>query len=40
MWLLSNLREAEPVIVLAAWVVLFVAVPVASVLAAKARGAR
>ena len=40
MWLLSNLREAEPVILVAAWVFLFFAVPVASVVAAKVRGTR
>lgn len=40
MWLLLNLREAEPVIVLTAWLFLFAAVPAASVIAAKVRGAR
>ena len=40
MWLLLNLRAAEPVILVAAWVFLFVVVPVGCVVAAKARGAR
>jgi hypothetical protein len=40
MWLLSNLRAAEPVIIVGAWLFLFVAVPAGSVLAAKARSKR
>jgi hypothetical protein len=40
MWLLSNLRAAEPVIVIGTWLFLFVAVPAACVVAAKARGTR
>lgn len=40
MWLLSNFREAEPAIVVGAWVFLFVVVPAACVLAAKATSKR
>ena len=40
MWLLSNLREAEPVIIIGAWLFLFVGVPAASVLAAKVQPKR
>lgn len=40
MWLLFNLRTAEPAILVAAWLFLFVAVPAGAVLASKARGAR
>ena len=40
MWLLSNLRAAEPVVLATAWIFLFVAVPLACVIAAKARGTR
>jgi hypothetical protein len=40
MWLLSNLRAAEPVILVGAWMFLFVAVPAASVLAAKVQSKR
>jgi hypothetical protein len=40
MWLLSNLRAAEPVILIGAWMFLFVAVPAASVLAAKVQSKR
>ena len=40
MWLLSNLRAAEPVILTGTWLLLFVGVPAACVLAAKVRRAR
>ena len=40
MWLLSNLREAEPVIVAGSWVFLFVVIPALCVAAAKARAPR
>lgn len=40
MWLLLNLRAAEPVIIAGTWLFLFVGVPAACVLAAKVRGAR
>jgi hypothetical protein len=40
MWLLMNLREAEPTILVGAWVFLFVVVPLCGVVAAKARPAR
>jgi hypothetical protein len=40
MWLLLNLRAAEPVILVAAWLFLFVAVPAGCVVASKARRAR
>jgi len=40
MWLLSNLRAAEPAILVGAWLFLFVAVPAAAVLAAKVQSKR
>ena len=40
MWLLSNLRAAEPVLIVGAWLFLFVAVPAASVVAAKVQSKR
>ena len=40
MWLLLNLRGAEPVILTGAWLFLFAVVPVGCVLAAKVKAAR
>jgi hypothetical protein len=40
MWLLSNLRAAEPVILVGTWITLFVVVPACCVLAAKLRDGR
>lgn len=40
MVLLTNLRAAEPLILVSAWVFLFVAVPLGCVLAARFRRAR
>jgi hypothetical protein len=40
MWLLMNLREAEPVILIGSWVFLFVVVPAVCVLAGKLRGSK
>jgi hypothetical protein len=40
MWLLSNLNAAESAILIVAWLVLFVGVPAACVVAAKAQSAR
>ena len=40
MWLLSNLRAAEPVILVGAWLFLFAVVPAASVVAAKVQSKR
>ncbi len=40
MWLLLNLREAEPAIIVGAWLFLFVVVPAAAVFASRFGGRR